>query len=224
MCRPRSYGLRTIGLFTTFFTAEFIVLSVPITRLLLPGLQTDDVRAIAQVLVPLAAGLIPTGMTALIQRVFFAFGRPATVFWIQLLVSVIGVALSLVTVSILPVQWWVVGIGASQTISFTVGAGLRLRSLRGLLGGSLDGSRVVSTFSRVVLAGLTIGVLGWMTMRLLPAASRDSISGAALSFTGVTVAMMLVYVGLLKLMHVTELSDFVAPIFARLHGFARAHR
>ncbi len=220
-----SYGLRTIGLFTTFFTAEFIVLSVPLTRLLLPGLQTQgDVRAIAQVLVPLAAGLIPTGMTALIQRVFFAFGRPATVFWIQLVVSLIGIALSLVTVFVLPVQWWVVGIGASQTISFTIGAGLRVRSLRALLGGSLDGSRIVSTFSRVVLAGLAIGVLGWLVMRLLPAASQDSVSGAALAFTGVSVAMMLVYSGLLKLMRVTELSDFVAPVFARLRGVARNHQ
>lgn len=216
-----SYGLRTIGLFTTFFTAEFIVLSVPLTRLLLPPALPGDVRAIAQVLVPLAAGLIPTGMTALVQRVFFAFGRPATVFWIQMVVSLIGITLSLVTVFVLPVQWWVVGIGASQTISFTIGAGLRLRSLRALLGGSLDGSRVASTFSRVVLAGLVIGVLGWMAMRLFPAASQYTISGAALSFTGVSVAMMLVYSGLLKLMHVTELSDFVAPVFARLRGFTR---
>ena len=219
-----SYGLRTIGLFTTFFTAEFIVLSVPLTRLLLPGLQTEDVRVIAQVLVPLAAGLIPTGMTALIQRVFFAFGRPSTVFWIQLLVSLIGIALSLVTVSVLPVQWWVVGIGASQTISFSVGAGLRLRSLRALLGGSLDGARVVSTFLRVVLAGLTIGILGWAAMRLLPTASQSSITGAALSFTGVSVAMLAVYVGLLRLMHVRELSDFVAPAVARLRGSIQAHR
>ncbi len=219
-----SYGLRTIGMFTTFFTAEFIVLSVPLARLLLPGVQTEDVRVIAQVLVPLAAGLIPTGMTALIQRVFFAFGRPSTVFWIQALVSIIGIALSLVTVSTLPVQWWVVGIGASQTISFTVGAGLRLRSLRELLGGSLDGSRVISTFSRVVLAGLAIGVLGWMAMRLLPAANQGSIIGAALSFTGVSAAMMLVYVGLLKLMHVKELSDFVAPALARLNAFTKARR
>lgn len=221
--RDFSYGVRTIGLFTTFFTAEFIVLAVPLTRLLLPGVPTADVRVIAQVLVPLAAGLIPTGMTALVQRVFFAFGRPSTVFWIQLLVSVIGVALSLVTVRVLPVQWWVVGIGAAQTISFTVGAGLRLRSLRSLLGGSLDGARVVSTFSRVVLAGLTIGVLGWLAMRLLPAEGQDSVGGAALSFTGVSVAMMLVYLGLLKVMRVKELSEFVAPAVARLRGVIRSH-
>jgi len=219
-----SYGLRTIGLFTTFFTAAFIVLAVPLVRLLLPGLQIEDVHVIAQVLVPLAAGLIPTGMTALIQRVFFAFGRPSTVFWIQLLVSLIGVAFSLLAISVLPVQWWVVGIAAAQTISFTVGAGLRLRSLRELLGGSLDGSRVVSTFLRVLAAGLTIGVLGWIAMRLLPEASQNTIVGAALSLTGVGVAMMLVYVGLLKLMHVKELSEFVAPVIARLPGFTRARR
>ena len=77
------------------------------------------------------------------------------------------------------------------------------------------------------LSGTAAGQEISAQIALAPAAgamsASVSVGGAALSFTGVSVAMMLVYLGLLKVMRVKELSEFVAPTVARLRGVIRSH-
>jgi putative peptidoglycan lipid II flippase len=211
-----SFGMRTTSAFTLFATAALIVLALPLARLLFPATEFWQVQAVAEALVPLSLGLVPLGMTLLIKRVFFAFEDGRTVFAFQIPMAVVFMGVSLVAVRILPPTWWVVGICLAQTLSYVAGVVLRLQSLRARLGG-IDGRRLASMHARAGLAAIVSGEMGWMALRLVPGAGQ-SVGWSAVALAGIGCLMAALYLTLLWVLRVRELSQFLAPLLARVPG------
>ncbi|MDR0431780.1 MAG: hypothetical protein LBH48_00455, partial [Bifidobacteriaceae bacterium] len=204
-----SLGMRTIAAFMAFFTAALIVLALPLARVILPA--TGDlagIQEVSRVVVPLALGLIPLGITLLIKRVFFAFEDGQTVFTFQLPMSGLFIVGCLVSTKILPPSWWVVGIGLSQSLSYVAGSVLRLNTLRDRLVG-VEGRRFASTMTRCTLAAAVAGEVGWLELTLFPGIGTSvTWSLAAVACVGLTMA--LIYLALCRAMQVNELTDFLA--------------
>jgi putative peptidoglycan lipid II flippase len=117
----------------------------------------------------------------------------------------------------------VAGIGAAMSLSHVVGTVLGVAGLRRRLG-HLGTGRVLRLYVRAGLAAAVSGAAGWAVVRAvgaLPADAADVPVGAgmlraAVLCAGTGLLMALVYVGLLRLMRVSELSDLSAPLLRRV--------
>ncbi|MDR3360512.1 MAG: hypothetical protein LBO20_07700 [Bifidobacteriaceae bacterium] len=210
-----SYALRTTSAFSFFFTAALMVLALPLCRVLQPGVSLPQVHVMVGPVVALSLGLVPLGMTLLIKRVFFALEDGRTLLALQIPMSLLFAGFSLLCFWTLPPAWWVTGIGLGQTLSFLAGAVLRLASLRDRLGG-VDGPRLAWMHARAGVAALAVGELGWLLLGLFPARGGGSIGGAVVALAAVGSAMALIYLALLRLLGVRELTEFAAPLWRRL--------
>jgi putative peptidoglycan lipid II flippase len=212
--RTLSFGIRTTSAFTLFATVALIVLALPLCRVLYLTRTFEEVDATARALVPLALGLVPLGITLLIKRVFFAFEDGRTVFTFQIPMSLLFVGGCLLTQKIMDPSWWVVGIGLSQSLAYVAGVVLRLQTLRYRLGG-VEGRRLVWMHARAGVAAVIAGELGWLALRLFGDYGH-SVPMAALALVTVGCGMAVVYLALLHLMGVRELSTFLAPLVRKL--------
>ena len=211
-----SYGIRTTSVFSFFFTAVMVVLAQPIIRVIFAGSGPAVIRAYASVLIPLALGLVPLGITLLVRRVFFALDDGRTVFWLQVPMSAVWVGFILLCRAWLAPAWWVVGIALGQTLSFLAGAVLRLVSLQARLRG-IDGRRLAWLHLRAAVAALLTGELGYLLTKILAFGDLTESVGAALATLVVVGPVMAVaYVVLLKVMRVKELGEFLSPALAKL--------
>lgn len=87
-----SQGLRVIAVFTVFATALFLVLSVPVTKVIIPTLSPAEVGPVSRVLFAMALGLVPLGAMVMMKWVYFAFedGRSVFLFQIPVVIVLIG--------------------------------------------------------------------------------------------------------------------------------------
>ncbi|MDR0945796.1 MAG: hypothetical protein LBM66_06520 [Bifidobacteriaceae bacterium] len=210
--RDLSFGIRTTSAFTLFATAAMVVLAVPICRVLFFTVSFENVQEVARTLVPLALGLVPLGITLLIKRVFFAFEDGRTVFLFQVPMSALFMVGAFCSTRILPVRWWVVGIGLSASLSYVAGVVLRLQSLRFQLGG-VDGRRLVGLHVKAGFSALVTAEVGWLVLSAIPRYG-ESVPRAVVALVVGGLAMVLVYAALLKLLGVHELAFFTDPLRA----------
>ncbi|MGO1315910.1 MAG: murein biosynthesis integral membrane protein MurJ [Cellulomonadaceae bacterium] len=217
--RILSQGVRTVGVFTVFATALMAVLAVPLTKMFVPTINAAAGHAVAQVLVAMCLGLVPLGVMVLVKWVFFAYEDGRTVFWIQIPMTVVLVSGSLAVMTLAPQQWWVVGIAGSMAASNAVAVALRVGALRRILGG-LDGARIVRLHVRAGFGALVSAAVGWGVLRLFGDLYGLSWGRSTLICLVVTAVMTVVYVALLHLFHVRELTALAAP----LHRILRRRR
>jgi putative peptidoglycan lipid II flippase len=218
-----SRGARTIGVFTLFATAVLVVLALPVLRLVLPSQSPAEAAATAPVVVALTVGVAALGTWSLCQRVFYAYEDARSLFWVQVVMAVVVAAGALASRELLEPAWWVAGIGAAMSLSHVVGTVLGVAGLRRRLG-HLGTGRVLRLYVRAGLAAAVSGAAGWAVVRAvgaLPADAADVPVGAgmlraAVLCAGTGLLMALVYVGLLRLMRVSELSDLSAPLLRRV--------
>jgi putative peptidoglycan lipid II flippase len=203
-----SLGIRTTSVFSFLFTALLVVLALPLCRMLQPGLSLVAVEALVAPVVAMSLGLVPLGMTLLVKRVFFALEDGRTLLALQIPMSLLFAVFSLVSFWFLPPAWWVTGIGLGQTLSFLAGAVLRLTSLRERLGG-VDGRRLAWTHARAAAAAVLTGELGWLILGLFPGRGASYIGASPLVLFIVGCSMVLIYLVLLRILGVTEISDFL---------------
>jgi putative peptidoglycan lipid II flippase len=156
----------------------------------------------------------------LLKWVYYAFEDGRTVFWIQLPATGLLVGLSWLGTEVLPPRQWVVGIGVAMAVSNTLTVMLRSfgvsRTLRGM-----DGRRILRQHVRVLLATLVAAALGVGLMHVLPGDGSGSWLAAVVVVGVVGVVMTGVYVALLHVLRVTELTDLLAPFAARLRRLTR---
>jgi putative peptidoglycan lipid II flippase len=207
-----SYGIRTTSAFSFMFTALLVVLAQPLCRLLQPGVSVAEISVMSGPVVALSLGLVPLGMTLLIKRVFFALEDGRTLLALQIPMSLLFGGFSLVCVWLLPPDWWVTGIGLGQSLSFLAGAILRLTTLRDRLGG-VDGPGLAWMHARTGAAALLTGEVGWELLTFFPGQGGASINTALLALILIGPFMVVLYLGLLRILGVTELTAFVASLF-----------
>jgi putative peptidoglycan lipid II flippase len=218
-----SRGARTIGVFTLFATAVLAVLALPVLRLVLPTQSPAEAGATAPVVVALTAGVAALGTWSLCQRVFYAYEDARSLFWVQVVMAAVVAGGALLSRLVLPPEWWVTGIAAAMSLSHVVGTVLAIAGLRRRLH-HLGTARVLRLYVRAGLAAAIAAGVGWALVTGVGALPDDAadvavVPGmlrAGLVCAGVGAVMLGVYVGLLRLMRVTELADVAAPLLRRV--------
>lgn len=210
-----SLGVRVVGVFTVFATAVVAVLALPATRLLLPTAQPAELVSVARVVVAMVAGLTAFGIWSLCQRVYYAFEDARPLFWIQAVMSVVLAGGTVLGAVLLEPRWWVVGVGVAMSASNVVGALVATLRLRGRLG-RVDGARILRLHVQTGVAALVAAGAGWAVLRAAGDLPSSGWGRAAALCLVAGVLMLGVYLGLLRLMHVRELTDMLAPLRGRL--------
>ncbi|NYF09310.1 putative peptidoglycan lipid II flippase [Leifsonia sp. AK011] len=211
-----SAALRAILLIMVFSTVGLAVLSVPFSAVF--GGDFEDVTALATVIVAYLVGLIPFTVLFLLQRVFYSLDDTRTVFFLQVLQSVIFVG-GVLLVAMAPTAGIAVGIALVMSIATAVQTLVAAWLLRGRLKG-LDGRRVVTRtlqyFGSAVIAG-AIGVVVVVALGGYADGGFGSSSriGGLLTMAVAGLAMGLVYAGILWVIRNPELRGFINPIRSR---------
>lgn len=223
-----SFGLRTVGLFTVLSAAALAVLAIPVIQAVVPSVPAQYSPGFGAVLVGLSVGIPAQGMWSVVQRVSYAYEDARTIFWIQVpmaLVVVAGGALAL----LFPAWWWMplqtLGISLSNMLGAVVGYLALRRKLP-----DLDGSRVLRTYLRFLLAALPAALVAWVLLHFLgPVTVAGGPGGrfliAFLKVGLLGLLMLGIYVALLHRMAVPELERISAPalrMLRRLRGTTRA--
>jgi putative peptidoglycan lipid II flippase len=221
-----SSGARTVGVFTVLATAVLAVLALPLTRVILPSLHGSAVSAVSDVVVALVAGLAALGLWSLYQQLSYAYEEARALFWIQCGMALVVAGGSWLAMATLPARFWTIGVGVATSLSYVLGTVLAGLILHRRLGG-LDEARVTRMYVRAGAAAGLAALIGWamvhVAARIAPLTSAGiaGFSRAAVVCIVVGLVMTAVYVGLLRLMRVRELTDLVAPLVQRARRLAR---
>lgn len=210
-------SLSRLGLFMVLAQVGLIVVALPFARQFttLP----DSVVAMATVIILYSLGLVPFSVLFLIQRVFYALEDTRTPFFFQVFHAVIFVSLALGSAT-LPVEMIAFGLAFSATIATSAQTLLALMLLRRKLGG-LGLRGIAGTFGMYLLAGIPASAVG---VGLLLAWGGESAGGVLLSsavLAGfamfvITLAMVIVYVGVLLAFKNPDAQAVANPVFRRL--------
>lgn len=220
---------RVIGVFTVFATAVAAVLAMPLTRVVFPSLHGSAVSTVSDVVVALLIGLAPMGHWSLCQRLYYAYEDAKTLFWIQVAMAVIVAGGTWTGLALLPPGLWTVGAGLATSLSYLFGAIVASGGLRRRHGG-LDEARILRLYARSGVAGVVAVAVGWPIVHVALTVAPFTPSGLTAFVRAVVLCVVVglvmagVYAGLLRLMHVRELEDLVAPLLRRARGLARRGR
>ncbi|UZN03359.1 murein biosynthesis integral membrane protein MurJ [Cellulomonas sp. S1-8] len=213
-----SSGMRVVALFTLVAGAGLVVLAQPVVRLFALRETQGVVDAVAGVVVAMAVGLPAFGAWSMCQRVYYAYEDAKGMVPVQVAMAVVVVSGTLLGRALLPNSSWVVGAGLSMSLSYVLGTVLAMRTLRRRLGGRIDGANVLQTHVRAGVGALVTVPVGFGTLHLLQTYGPAGAPGAVLQCVVVASVMGLVYLGLLRLLHVRELDLLLGPVLRRLRG------
>ncbi|HHW82334.1 MAG TPA: murein biosynthesis integral membrane protein MurJ, partial [Actinomycetales bacterium] len=214
-----SSTVRTLGVFTMFASAAMVVLALPVVQTVLFTTPAGAVPGFAAVLAALAVGIPGQSIWTVVQRVSFAYEDARTLAKIQIPMSAIIVVFGAVSLFFLPPQWWVVVTALGASLSQYVGSLIGYLSLRTKLP-SLDGSRILRTYLRLTLATVPTALAGWVLLHFW-GPQAGGFFGAFLRLAVLGTLMLAIYVGLLRVLGVSELHDLTGPllrILKRLRG------
>ncbi len=208
-----SRGVRVIGVFTAIATALLAVLAVPVARVVMPTASAAEIGSMAPLVVALALGLGALGAWSLCQRVFYAYEDARGLFRIQVAMAAVVTLTAVLGWRLAPVEWWTAIACAGISASYLLGAVWAGIEVRARVGGT--GRRVVRLFVRATVAAVGSALVGWSLLRVFGDVTRLAFATAFLGCVLVGTVMVVAYVVLLRLMHVTELQEIVGPLTSR---------
>jgi putative peptidoglycan lipid II flippase len=205
-----SRGIRLAALVIVPASALYIGLARPMIVALLQrgAFSAADASAVADTLVAFSVGLLPFSIYLFAMRAFYARHDTFTPFWINCIENVVNIALAF------PLYAWlgIPGLALAFALAYFVGAVVVLGVLRARLHG-IDGAQMASSLIRIVIAGAVVGVVSWAAGELI---GWSTFGEALLSLVVGSAAGGAVYVGLLVVLRVDELSAIRALVPARL--------
>ncbi len=216
-----STGLRVVGVFTLLAAAGMTVLAWPVVRIVLPTQPEGAVAAVAGVVVAMAVGLPAFGAWSMCQRVYYAYEDARGMVPVQVVMAAVVAGGTLLGQAVLPNNLWVASAGVSMSVSYLVGTLIALRALRRRLGGDVDAARVLRTHARASLAALASAAVGVLVLAVVQTVGPHGLTGAVLQCALVGTAMVLTYLGGLRLLRVRELDQLTGPVLRRLRGRGR---
>jgi putative peptidoglycan lipid II flippase len=207
-----SRGIRLAALVIVPASALYIALARPLIVALLQrgAFSAADASAVSDTLVAFSVGLLPFSIYLFAMRAFYARHDTYTPFWINCIENAVNIALAF------PLYAWlgIPGLALAFALAYFVGAIVTLVVLHGRLGG-IDGAQLTSSLTRIVAAGVVVGGVGWAVGELIGWSSFAHAVAALV--TGAAVGGV-VYLGLLVLLRVEELSAVRALVPARLRA------
>ncbi len=213
-------GINFIILLITFTTAVFLILNVPVVRVLIPSAYSKSCSVIALGVAALSLRLIPAGIYQMTSRVFFAFGRVRNLFVIEVPEHLILILLVLLTVHFLDPAWWIFGVCISGAVAYVFAALAVLFAAKAqILRRYFNLSIIARTLIRCSFAALTAGLSG----KILKEVVFHGIDFACASwwFSLLCVAllggvMLFVYCAVCKAFRVRELEVLIAKLRGRV--------
>jgi putative peptidoglycan lipid II flippase len=207
-----SRGIRLAALVIVPASAMYIGLARPIIVALLQRGSFDaaDASAVSDTLLAFSVGLLPFSVYLFAMRAFYARHDTFTPFWLNCIENAVNIALAF------PFYAWlgIPGLALAFSSSYAVAAVVTLIVLRAQLRG-IDGAQLWSSLSRIVAAGVAVGAVSWAVGELIGWASFEE---AVLAVVAGALAGGVVYLGLLVLLRVEELSAIRALVPARLRA------
>ena len=141
-------------------------------------------------------------------RGFYAFGDTRTPFLLQVAIATTNVVLALAAYAVLPLRWKMVGVALAYSVTYLVGLVLSTSVLRRRTGG-LDGHAVLRLYVRLLVAAGAAAVLAWAVSFALGRALGNGLVGSAVSLACGGLVLLAGYVGLARVLHITELTDLL---------------
>jgi putative peptidoglycan lipid II flippase len=206
-----------IGVFMVLATVGLIVVSLPFARQF--GGEGESIRAMALVISFYALGLLAFSVLFVVQRVFYALEDTRTPFFLQVLQAIVFIFLAL-SASTLPVDQIAYSLALSASIAGSIQTLTAIAVLRRKLGG-LALTPVIATFARFAVAALPASAVG---VGLLVAFGgvdggaylTQSAVWSALVMAIITVAMVVVYGGVLLALRSPDARAIIDPVLRHL--------
>ncbi|WP_026547790.1 murein biosynthesis integral membrane protein MurJ [Paenarthrobacter nicotinovorans] len=213
-----SHGLRTMAVATVFGALALFALAGPLGMFFSGGKPQDGVM-LAQTLTILALSTPFLSANFMMSRVFYANEDARTPLYVQLWLAVIYVV-GAFFIQFLPVGQIIYAIAILYTLGNILSVVISVVFLRRLLG-HLDGPRIANSYIRMGYAGLGSALAGAAALWLLGSYRADGFAWSSRPAALVTVVvvgpvMLLAYLVLLRVFHVTELRDLLRPLMGRL--------
>lgn len=213
-----SHGLRTMAVATVFGALALFALAGPLGMFFSGGREQDGVM-LAQTLTILALSTPFMSANFMMSRVFYANEDARTPFFIQLILALVNVVAAFF-IQFLPADQIIFAIAILYTGGNILSVMVSAAFLRRLLG-HLDGPRVANSYIRMGYAALGSALTGAVALWLMGSYQEDGFAWSGRIQALVTIAvvgpvMLVTYLFLLKVFHVSELRDLLRPLLGRL--------
>ncbi|MCZ7527816.1 MAG: polysaccharide biosynthesis C-terminal domain-containing protein [Acidimicrobiia bacterium] len=196
--RGYSLGVRLIALVMVPAAAGYLALAGPIiTALLQRGeFGATSTALTSDVLAMFALGLVPFSVYLFTLRAFYSLQDTRTPFLVNSFENGMNVVLAFALYPWLGVP----GLALAFSLAYVLGAGVALVALRRRIA-SLDGRRLATVATRVVVAGAATALAAWAVARVLDwAGPREAVATLAVGI----LAGAVVYVASLAVLRVDE--------------------
>ncbi|RFA17486.1 MOP family protein [Subtercola boreus] len=216
-----SASIRQITVIMLLAGTVLVVVAFPFGRVMIDSFS--GATGIGSVLIAFLLGLPAFSILFVLQRAFFALGDTRTPFFTNLFQAIVFSIGSLLVLVLVPKEFVGVGVALCLSGAGTLQTLLAAFIMRRKLGGG--GRRVVSSFGKDALAAVPAAATGVVVFLLFGGASADgfALSGrlqAIVVMVIVGAAMALVYLGGLRVLRSSELTDALRPILGRLRRSA----
>ncbi|MER5463355.1 murein biosynthesis integral membrane protein MurJ [Streptomyces sp. NPDC002668] len=211
-----SQGLRNSAVAIVPVAFAFLALGVPMSTLLFASSGLESARGMGFILMAFGLGLIPFSVQYVVLRGFYAYEDTRTPFYNTVIVAGVNAAASALCYVVLAPQWAVVGMGASYGLAYAVGVGVAWRRLKNRLGGDLDGSRIMRTYTRLGMASVPAAIAGGAVAFFIMKGLGNGAGGSLVALVAGGIMLLGVFFVAAKRMRIDELNALVGMVRGRL--------
>ncbi len=180
------------------------------------GEAVGDTGSLGQTLVAFAPGMLMFSIHYVVLRGFYALEDTRTPFFVQCAIAAVNIVLAITLTAVVQPEYVAPALAVAYGSSYAVGALVSIALLSRRLGG-LAGRELVRFVVRVATAAVPAAGLAWVSLELLQRlgldvdSKRDSL---VLLAVGGGIGIV-VYIGLARLLHITEISRMVDLVVSR---------
>jgi putative peptidoglycan lipid II flippase len=209
-------GVRQIFLLLAPAAVFTAVLATPITRLVYERGDFDagSTELVSTALFWFSFSLPFAGANLLLTRTFFSLQRP----WTPTKIAGINLTINLVLSLLLYKPFGIAGLVLSTAVSSIGMMLLQARSLRGLLGGSLEEAATLKVLLRIAAGSALLGGVAWVTWYVLDDLLGRSLPAQAVSVGAAATLGFAAYAGAVLLLRVAEAQQIERFVTRRLHA------
>lgn len=211
-----SQGLRTTAVAIVPLAFGFVALGIPMCTLMFGSSGTSEATNMGFMLMAFGLGLIPYSVQYVVLRAFYAYEDTRTPFYNTVIVAAGNAGASVLCYLVLPARWAVVGMAASYGLAYAIGVGVAWSRLRKRLGGDLDGTRVMRTYTRLCIASVPAALLsGLACYGVTLTLGQGALGSLAALLAGGAVLLGTFFVAARR-MRIDELNSLVGMVRGRL--------
>ena len=214
-----SLGTRLCSVVLVPATAAYLVLGVPlaVTAFQWGAFSPGSARDVGLATIAAGIGLVPFAVSQLQIFAFYALRDTKTPALINIPVVVAKVIVAWVLYMVLPPHLTVVGLMTANTVSYLVAVVASAWLLRRRLG-RLDSMRILRTLTRLTLAAVVAGAIGWAIGYSLQAWLGTGKLGSFVAVVVGGVALVAAFAAGTVLLRVREVTDLAGSLRTRIPG------